>query len=158
MFRLNLLVVFLCLSMNRPYQFYYFVPLVSFWFVVIYITLSSIPQVTAASSEANPIQYLYVVLKFVGLFSFVTIFHMSEVFFEKVFLTRPWKALFVTTDDSIKEWWFRWKVDRYVRVLANDSLPMLILFSCFHISECTSWHVIRLHVSTTEATQSHRRQ
>ncbi|KAH8019503.1 hypothetical protein HPB51_019842 [Rhipicephalus microplus] len=36
-----------------------------------------------------------------------------QVFFEKIFVTRPWKALFVTTDDSIKEWWFRWKIDRY---------------------------------------------
>lgn len=38
---------------------------------------------------------------------------MSEVFFEKVFVTRPWKALFVTTDDDIHEWWSRWKLDRY---------------------------------------------
>ena len=63
---------------------------------------------------ANPIQYLYLVLKFVVLFSIITVLYMSEVFFEKIFLTRPWKALFVTTDDSIKEWWFRWKIDRYV--------------------------------------------
>jgi len=35
------------------------------------------------------------------------------VFFEKVFVTRPWKALFVTTDDDIREWWSRWRVDRY---------------------------------------------
>lgn len=57
------------------------------------------------------------VLKFVVLFSIVTILYMSEVFFEKIFLTRPWKALFVTTDDSISEWWFRWKIDRYVSQL-----------------------------------------
>ncbi|XP_071557163.1 N-acetylneuraminate (7)9-O-acetyltransferase isoform X2 [Temnothorax nylanderi] len=30
-----------------------------------------------------------------------------------VFVTRPWKALFVTTDDDIREWWSRWRVDRY---------------------------------------------
>lgn len=35
------------------------------------------------------------------------------MFFEKVFVTRPWKALFVTTDDDIREWWSRWRVDRY---------------------------------------------
>jgi len=28
-------------------------------------------------------------------------------------VTRPWKALFVTTDDDIKAWWYRWKLDRY---------------------------------------------
>ncbi|KAJ8927724.1 hypothetical protein NQ314_019785 [Rhamnusium bicolor] len=43
----------------------------------------------------------------------VTILFMSEVFFEKVFVTRPWKAFFVNTDDDIHEWWFRWKIDRY---------------------------------------------
>ncbi|KAK8766513.1 hypothetical protein V5799_006705, partial [Amblyomma americanum] len=113
LFRTNLLVVLLCLCMNRPYQFYYFVPLVSFWFMVVAATLGSLPRVSAASAEANPLHHLYVVLKFVGLFSVLTVLYMSEVFFEKIFVTRPWKALFVTTDDSIKEWWFRWKIDRY---------------------------------------------
>ncbi|KAK8724760.1 hypothetical protein OTU49_010911, partial [Cherax quadricarinatus] len=36
-----------------------------------------------------------------------------QVFFEKIFVMRPWKALFVTTDDDIHEWWFRWQLDRY---------------------------------------------
>jgi len=53
---------------------------------------------------------------------------MSEVFFEKIFLTRPWKALFVTTDDSIKEWWFRWKIDRYVSI---DFIYNPLLFTVF---------------------------
>jgi len=73
------MTVTLCLCMNRPYQFYYFVPLVSFWFLVVYLVLALPPQVTAASSESNPLQYLYLVLKFVGLFSVITIFYMSEV-------------------------------------------------------------------------------
>lgn len=45
LFRLNFLVLVLCVVMDRPYQFYYFVPLVTFWFVVIYATLASWPQV-----------------------------------------------------------------------------------------------------------------
>lgn len=49
MTRMNLLTVGLCLVMGRPYQFYYFVPLVSFWFVVVYITMAVFPHVTAAS-------------------------------------------------------------------------------------------------------------
>ena len=130
------MTVSLCLCMNRPYQFYYFVPLVSFWFLMVYLVLALPPHVTASSSDGNPLQYLYLVLKFVGLFSVITILYMSEVrvffyifnnntlislllllllqvFFEKVFVTRPWKALFVTIDDDIHEWWFRWKLDRY---------------------------------------------
>ena len=33
LFRMNFLTFALCLCMNRPYQFYYFVPLVSFWYL-----------------------------------------------------------------------------------------------------------------------------
>ena len=105
--------------MNRPYQFYYYVPVITFWFIVLHITLVVIPRITMFSVEANPVHYLYITLKFVGLMYIIAIMYMSEVLFEKVFLTRPWKALFVTADDSIKDWWFRWKVDRYV---SNSSL------------------------------------
>ncbi|KMQ93180.1 cas1 domain-containing protein 1 [Lasius niger] len=45
--------------------------------------------------------------------NYYTIYVRAQVFFEKVFVTRPWKALFVTTDDDIREWWSRWRVDRY---------------------------------------------
>ena len=56
---------------------------------------------------------MYTVLKFAALLALVSMFYLSQVFFEKLFVTRPWKALFVTTDDDIHEWWFRWKLDRY---------------------------------------------
>lgn len=38
---------------------------------------------------------------------------MSEVFFERIFLMRPWRALFVSMDDFVDEWWYRFKLDRY---------------------------------------------
>ncbi|KAH9498334.1 N-acetylneuraminate 9-O-acetyltransferase [Bulinus truncatus] len=113
LFRMNILVVTLCFVMNRPYQFYYFVPLVSFWYLVIYLVMTIPPHVTAQSSEANPMQYLYMTMKFVALIVVICLFYLSEVFFEKVFLTRPFKALFVTSDDSIHEWRFRWQLDRF---------------------------------------------
>ena len=46
--RMNILVAVLCLIMGRPYQFYYFVPLVTFWFVVVYAVMALWPRVTAA--------------------------------------------------------------------------------------------------------------
>ena len=113
MFRLNFITIVLCLCMNRPYQFYYYVPLISFWFSMIYFVLALPPHITAHNIENNNYQYLYLVLKFVCLMSVITILYMSEVFFERIFVTRPWKALFVTTDDDIHEWWYRWKLDRY---------------------------------------------
>ena len=53
MFRMNFLVIMLCFVMNRPYQFYYFVPLVSFWFVIIYLTMAIWPHITAASTDGE---------------------------------------------------------------------------------------------------------
>ncbi|XP_012941606.2 N-acetylneuraminate 9-O-acetyltransferase [Aplysia californica] len=116
LFRLNMLTVTLCFIMNRPYQFYYYVPLVSFWYLVIYVTMAIPPHVTRESSDANPMHYLYMILKMVVLIVVISLFYLSEVFFEKVFLTRPIKALFVTSDDSLHEWRFRWQLDRYSAV------------------------------------------
>jgi N-acetylneuraminate 9-O-acetyltransferase len=79
LFRLNFLTVLLCLIMNRPYQFYYFVPLVSFWFLMLYVVFALPPHITAASTEHNPLHYFYLVVKLVGLFSVITILYMSEV-------------------------------------------------------------------------------
>ncbi|CAG9761705.1 unnamed protein product [Ceutorhynchus assimilis] len=113
LFKLNFITVTLCLCMNRPYQFYYFSPLLSFWYITFYFFMAFPPHITAQNTDNNMMQFFYLLIKFIVLFTIVTILFMSEVFFEKIFVTRPWKALFVTTDDDIHEWWFRWKLDRY---------------------------------------------
>lgn len=142
------MTVVICLCMNRPYQSYYFVPLVSFWYLVVYIVLALPPKVSSAICEANPVAYLYIIIKLCSLLAAITILYMSEVinhflfkvsfvilplclrrgifknyyyffptlfqvFFQAIFLVRPWKALFVTSNDEIHEWWFRWSLDRY---------------------------------------------
>uniref|UniRef100_W8BGX7 CAS1 domain-containing protein 1 n=1 Tax=Ceratitis capitata TaxID=7213 RepID=W8BGX7_CERCA len=129
MFRLNFVTVILCFCMNRPYQFYYFVPLLSFWLCVIYFVLSLPPRISAQSVDSHPLHYLYLVAKFIGCFSVITILFMSEVFFERIFLTRPWKALFVSTDDDIHEWWYQWKLDRYTVTFG------MIFAACFHTAQ-----------------------
>ena len=48
LFRYNLLVVLLCVTMNRPYQFYSFVPLVSFWYLMVFVTMWLPPRVHAS--------------------------------------------------------------------------------------------------------------
>lgn len=113
MFRINFMSIVLCFAMNRPYQFYFFAPLVSFWFTMTYVTFTLPPRITAQTIENNSYQYLYLVIKFVTLLSVITVLYLSEVFFERIFLMRPWRALFVSADDFVDEWWYRFKLDRY---------------------------------------------
>lgn len=129
LFRMNFMTIVLCLCMNRPYQFYYYVPLISFWFGLIYFVLAIPPHISAHNVENNAAQYLYLVLKCICLLTVITVLYMSEVFFERVFVTRPWKALFVTTDDDIHEWWYRWKLDRYTITSG------MVFAAFFHLSQ-----------------------
>lgn len=63
LFRLNFLVLVLCVVMDRPYQFYYFVPLVTFWFVIIYTTLAMWPQILQKKANSRcQITYLYILV------------------------------------------------------------------------------------------------
>lgn len=132
LFKLNFMTVTLCLCMNRPYQFYYFGPLLSFWYLMIYSFLAFPPQITAQHSE-NIMQFTYLLIKFIVLFSITTVLFLSEVFFEKIFVTRPWKALFVTTDDDIHEWWYRWKLDRYSTIYGMCFSVLLIAGQKYNI-------------------------
>jgi hypothetical protein len=79
LFRMNLMTVVICLCMNRPYQSYYFVPLVSFWYLVVYIVLAIPPKVSAAICDANSVAYLYIIVKLCSLLAAITVLYMSEV-------------------------------------------------------------------------------
>ncbi|XP_042362281.1 N-acetylneuraminate 9-O-acetyltransferase [Plectropomus leopardus] len=113
LFRLNFLVVVLCVVMDRPYQFYYFVPLVTFWFVVIYATLAMWPQILQKKANNSGLWHFGVLAKFLGLLLFICLFAYSQGFFERVFSVWPISKLF-ELNGNIHEWWFRWKLDRFV--------------------------------------------
>ncbi|XP_078123075.1 N-acetylneuraminate (7)9-O-acetyltransferase [Sander vitreus] len=112
LFRLNFLVLVLCVVMNRPYQFYYFVPLVTFWFVVIYVTLAMWPQILQKKANSSGLWHLGVLAKLLGLLLFICVFAFSQGFFERIFSVWPISKLF-ELDGSVHEWWFRWKLDRF---------------------------------------------
>ncbi|XP_072033717.1 N-acetylneuraminate (7)9-O-acetyltransferase-like [Amphiura filiformis] len=112
--RQNLLVFFLCIVMDRQYQFYYFVPLVTFWYVLIYATMALPPRVTQESAQENSTHYLYIVIKLCCLLCVCVVLSMTEVFFYRLFNWWPAIKLFGWPGDSLYEWWFRWQLDRYI--------------------------------------------
>eukprot|EP00058_Branchiostoma_floridae_P013061 XP_002598549.1 hypothetical protein BRAFLDRAFT_66940 [Branchiostoma floridae] len=111
-FRLNFLVVFLCMVMDRPYQFYYFVPLVTFWFFVVYGTMAVLPRVTAKSSGDNSSGFVLMMFKLLVLCGIIALLASMQVLFESLFSWWPAVQLF-QLEGSIREWWFRWQLDRY---------------------------------------------
>ncbi|KAJ0061407.1 hypothetical protein NL108_000232, partial [Boleophthalmus pectinirostris] len=115
LFRLNFLVLVLCAVMDKPYQFYYFVPLVSFWFVIIYSTLALRPQIVQKKANCSRLWHLGMLLKLLGLLLLIYLFAYSQRLFERCFTAWPISGLF-ELHGNIHEWWFRWKLDCFVVV------------------------------------------
>uniref|UniRef100_A0A8C5HSM6 Cas1p 10 TM acyl transferase domain-containing protein n=1 Tax=Gouania willdenowi TaxID=441366 RepID=A0A8C5HSM6_GOUWI len=115
LFRLNFLVVVLCMVMNRPYQFYYFVPLVTFWFILIYGVMAMWPQILQKRANSSGIWHLGILAKLLALLVLICFFAFSQSLFEAVFAVWPVSKLF-ELNGSIHEWWFRWKLDRFVMI------------------------------------------
>ncbi|XP_027241865.2 N-acetylneuraminate 9-O-acetyltransferase isoform X1 [Cricetulus griseus] len=113
LFRLNFLVVVLCLVMDRPYQFYYFVPLVTVWFMVIYVTLALWPQIIQKKANGNCLWHLGLLLKLAFLLLCICFLAYSQGAFEKIFSLWPLSKCF-ELNGNVYEWWFRWRLDRYV--------------------------------------------
>ncbi|TNN72151.1 CAS1 domain-containing protein 1 [Liparis tanakae] len=135
LFRLNFLVLVLCVVMDRPYQFYYFVPLVTFWFVVIYATLAMWPQILQKKANGSGLWHLGVLAKLLILLLFICIFAFSQAFFERIFSIWPISTLF-ELNGSIHEWWFRWKLDRFAVVHGMlFAFIYLVLQKCQVLSE-----------------------
>ncbi|XP_030741031.1 N-acetylneuraminate 9-O-acetyltransferase isoform X1 [Echinops telfairi] len=113
LFRLNFLVVVLCIVMDRPYQFYYFVPLVTVWFTIIYITLALWPQIIQKKANGNCFWHFCLLLKLAFLLLCICFLAYSQGAFEKIFSLWPLSKCF-ELKGNVYEWWFRWRLDRYV--------------------------------------------
>jgi hypothetical protein len=61
----------------------------------------------------NTCHYLYMLAKLLVFIGLIALFNMSDSLFEKIFIARPWKFLFVNSDDLISDWRTRWSHDCY---------------------------------------------
>ncbi|XP_067934905.1 N-acetylneuraminate 9-O-acetyltransferase-like isoform X2 [Watersipora subatra] len=111
--RYNLLVICLCMVMNRPYQFYYFVPLITFWYTVMYLTAALWPRVNSHCVEKSLTRLWYLILKLIILLALITLLSSYEAIFEKIFSANPLKPLYITRENTVLDWKFRWSIDRY---------------------------------------------
>lgn len=99
--------------MNRMYQFYSFIPLITFWFVCSYIVMAMYPRISVRTTKDNPYQYLYILIKLLILLGCTIALSTSESTFENVFMMKIWKYLFVNSDNLITQWRQIWSLDAY---------------------------------------------
>lgn len=102
--RLNLLSCTLPLIMKTDYMFYYFAPLVSFWYLVVYATMA-----IGKSCNKTPL-LLFMKIVVSALFMTVVIFLWPGLF-ESIFSTLAKRC---NIDWDVADWHFRLKLDNYI--------------------------------------------
>ncbi|CAF0987357.1 unnamed protein product, partial [Didymodactylos carnosus] len=98
LFRYNFLTISLCLIMNRNYQSYYYPPLISFYFAVVYFAMAILPpRINMSTIKDKPMHLVYLFFKFILLGTLLTTLSLSEFLFEKIFAFKLWNNLFTTS-------------------------------------------------------------
>jgi hypothetical protein len=86
LFKYNFLTITLCLLMNRHYQSYYYPPLITFYFTLMYFILACIPpRISAASVKEKPIHFIYLLLKFLLMGKLKFLFFLFSIEFWSYF-------------------------------------------------------------------------
>ena len=103
MIRLNLLTVLLAYIMNTDYLFYYFAPLVSTWFIIIYGTLALFSQY----NDRTPV----LITKIIASMLVVTWFMKEPTFIRHLF---TFLELVCNIHWDAREWTFRVTLDLWI--------------------------------------------
>ncbi|KAL8675580.1 MAG: hypothetical protein Q9168_000092 [Polycauliona sp. 1 TL-2023] len=101
--RLNMLSCVLPYIMGTDYLFYYFAPLVSFWYLVVYLTM----RIGSSKNLSMP----FLVSKIGVSAAIVTIMARNPILFEGIFLVLKYTC---NIHWNVKEWQFRLQLDCYV--------------------------------------------
>lgn len=101
--RLNLLSCLLPYVMETDYLFYYFAPLVSFWYLVVYLTMRIYRSRNAST--------VFLVVKIIVSAVMVTLLIRIQGLLEKIFLLLEHTC---RISWNVKEWRFRLQLDGYV--------------------------------------------
>ncbi|KAJ4002399.1 10 TM acyl transferase domain found in Cas1p-domain-containing protein [Lentinula boryana] len=130
--RLNLLTVILAYTMNTDYLSYYFAPLVSLWYMIMYVTL-------AAGSRFNDRTPL-LVGKILISAALVTLFFHTLWPLETLFeiLARIFRIQW-----SAKEWAFRVKLDLWIVYVGIFAALAVIKIQELHLTESARWPMVQ---------------
>ncbi|MCJ1469028.1 hypothetical protein MMC07_007660 [Pseudocyphellaria aurata] len=101
--RLNMLSCLLPYIMRTDYLFYYFAPLITFWYITIYVTMG------IAHSQNSSL--LFLTGKIVLSACLITALIRTPGLFEKVFLVLEWTS---RIHWNVTEWRFRLQLDGYI--------------------------------------------
>ncbi|KAI8980746.1 O-acetyltransferase [Trametes punicea] len=101
--RLNILTILLAYTMNTDYISYYFAPLVSSWYLIIYATM-------AAGSQYND-RTVFIILKILLSMAVVTWFMSEHWLLETIF---EFLERFCNIHWSAREWAFRFNLDLWI--------------------------------------------
>ncbi|KAI6047704.1 10 TM acyl transferase domain found in Cas1p-domain-containing protein [Pisolithus marmoratus] len=131
MVRLNLLTLALVYTMNTDYLSYYFTPLVSMWFMIIYATMAIGSQLNDNTS--------FLVCKILSSMAMFAVFMRLTWPLESLFTVL--KQLF-NIDWSVREWNFRVTLDQYIVYWGMLTAVAVVKIREHHLTEHFLWPML----------------
>ncbi|KAI0673403.1 Cas1p-domain-containing protein [Trametes maxima] len=129
--RLNLLTMLLAYTMNTDYISYYFAPLVSMWYLIIYGTM-------VAASQYND-RMLFLIPKILLSMAFVTWFMSEHWLLETLF---EFLERFCNIHWSAREWAFRVNLDLWIVYFGMFSALAVIKFREYRLADHPKWPLV----------------
>jgi len=130
--RLNLLPIILAYVMDTDYLSYYFSPLVSMWYIIIYATM--------AIGKGYNENMTFLITKIFLSMAFVTVFMSYDWLLEEVFL---WLNRLCSIQWSAKEWAFRVKLDLWIVYFGMLTALFYIKFREARLMDHPYWPMVR---------------